>query len=573
LCERCPLTDEDRAYLHQVRRLNDEQIDRYGPFGSMTEERRQAIANEIVDTFGPDVVGKVPGLYLGDSSEPAITCATGLIIGKPAPDDSGRIARLRIRNPKRKYSWVSSSDKTGGIGSGAPLQVVWPKHRPAVIHRVAIAEGEFKGIAVAERLGLVTIVVPGCNIISDVVALLNHLGVSEVVVFYDMDALTNESVAFHENRLITEIIEAGYTTYRATWPVEFKGIDDSLDAGVLPILEPRPIATPCLSDTGEKHQLNDELAEAKRTISNLIQTMLNPHMLQSEKLALVSAINLVEEKRREGKVRPDGAIELSAAEIADDWRAEPATGEHIAATNVHGGKPRMNRQHVKPIVKALSDRGFISATPRSVVRTRKNGSNYNDTVWDVTPFANPSEPLSRAAQWRPDEPKERKPRAASQACLHCGEVHPIVRYDYCAGCAAQRTKTVIQPVIDPPPAEPVAFTEQVESPAPYVPKISGDSNEVSDTSSTAPLTDVPKISGDRTAPAVGTWTAKAQAKRPLDSAKTALAVADHAPDRKSMRQANTDLRQNLGVLAHQRGRSPVPKPSQAVSPDQEVGFV
>jgi hypothetical protein len=207
-----------------------------------------------------------------------------------------------------------------------------------------------------------------------------------------------------------------------------------------------------------------ERDEARRTISGLIGTFLNPHMTETEKVTLIATINLAERKTHQGETRPDGSIELSAAEISDDWRPVPPKGESLQPANANGSKPRMPRKSVKATVETLVDRGMIQATPRETFTARAGGATYKGTGWDIAPTEKPVDVLAWAAAWQPEQPKQRKVKAQSTVCPHCGEVHAIRRQDACTGCGTLRREIVIQPTD-------YAAVEPEPTAAPYVDKL------------------------------------------------------------------------------------------------------
>lgn len=268
ILDACPLSDEDLEHLQRDRDLTPEQIQRHGPFGAMTEERRRVIAAETVAAFGPEIVGQVPGLYWRSPGEPGFSCELGLVI--PIRDLAGRVIRLRIRTglKGRKYVWCSSGERSGGIGSGTPVHVVMPRQRPREIKFVAIVEGEFKAIAIADRLGIPAISVAGVNAVAGVIPALAEIGTPAAVIFYDTDAATNLHVAAAEKRLTGDITDAGYVAYRATWSEHHKGIDDALSAGEFPILMP-------VVDTDPKAiaDRDREIAELRRSIGARDETI------------------------------------------------------------------------------------------------------------------------------------------------------------------------------------------------------------------------------------------------------------------------------------------------------------
>jgi hypothetical protein len=80
-----------------------------------------------------------------------------------------------------------------------------------------------------------------------------------------------------------------------------------------------------------------------------------------------------------------------------------------------------------------------------VTKTRANGKPYADLVWSAPAATTMLDVIAGAVQWKPDQPKTRKPRARDLACPHCGEVHPIARKDYCTGCGELRNETILYP--------------------------------------------------------------------------------------------------------------------------------
>ncbi len=280
----------------------------------------------------------------------------------------------------------------------------------------------------------------------------------DVDVLFDSDTATNPDVATARYHLAQHLERLGARVRFVDVPAKpdgtKQGVDDALANGhiLADVLatayapkEPTPadFADDPNDETGTTAKLRLELADSRRIISGLFQTVLSPHMTPSEKVAYLSTLALAEHKRQDG----DDTTELSPAEISDDWRPVPDKGETIAPTNNDGSKPRMSRDKVKPVMRVLVSRGLISATPRGVTRTHTNGTKYRDEVWDVAPV-NMAESLALAASWRPDEPTIRKPRTSRGLCPHCNELHPIHRQDTCTGCGTVRSTTIIQPDVD-----------------------------------------------------------------------------------------------------------------------------
>jgi hypothetical protein len=196
----------------------------------------------------------------------------------------------------------------------------------------------------------------------------------------------------------------------------------------------------------ENAALRRQLAERDATIVALTQTILNPHLSHTEKVAAVSIARHADAKRAGGQVEPDGRVVLSASEVADDWRPKPEPGEHIAPVNPDSGTaPHMPRSSARSVLDAALERELVQGEKRGTLRHRADGSTYKDWEYVVSPAASFADLLNPWAGWRPDAPKIRKVRE-SRACPHCGEVHPITRVDYCGGCNKEISRqTIAQP--------------------------------------------------------------------------------------------------------------------------------
>ncbi|MDP9358319.1 MAG: hypothetical protein M3R02_24135 [Chloroflexota bacterium] len=228
-----------------------------------------------------------------------------------------------------------------------------------------------------------------------------------------------------------------------------------LESHVRPWSAEPPPAAPDPDDPAEKlARVERERDELKRSIGMLVQTCLNPHLKATEKVAIVAAFGLTQQKRDQGDVAPDGTVTLSAAEVSNDYRPKPEPGGHVASFNQDGSKPRMSRDQVTPIMRAASARNILPARPRKVTRHR-DGASFVDTEWSLVPPASLDAFLKPAAEWCPPEPKVRKVR--DQTCPHCRETHAIIRVDTCEGCGSIiRTERIDPPDTDtettaPPP--------------------------------------------------------------------------------------------------------------------------
>jgi len=567
----CPLSDAHRAALIG-RGLTAEQLARHG-YGTLPGDwaGRRTVARAVIAACGEDAYGNVPGLYQ-DGQGAMIAGVAGVLI--PSRDLAGDLHGLRLRpddpGDGGKYRWLSSPTMRGGAGSGAPTHVATPATPPATVTRVVVTEGELKGNIAADRLGIPVLAMAGATITRNVLPLVLALEATEVVLAFDADRLTNEHVAAAERRLSDELAAAGLTVYRATWAGTAKGIDDALAADVTIIFEPaRPAAdAACRLGVRELTQrvatLETEVARLKATNAAITQLIMNPHLKETQKVALVAANGLVQHKRARGEVEPDGSVVLSAAEVSDDYRPVPQRGEHVAPRNSTGSTPRMTRSSVKPILETMIDRGILAATPRHAVKTRAGGLPYRETTWTL-PASSPADFLGPAASWRPDEPTDRKPRE-SRPCPSCGELHPIARTitrtDACTGCGSVLDTRTITRTIVPPATETVAEASEASDPADVL--VIATMPTLPMSRKTSDIGDAPPESSSGACLTLSRKTSDIGAPRPAGPAVdlTPAREAIAADDRPALQAA-------LAAEAVARGRTPVPKPGGR-SPDWEI---
>ncbi len=152
----------------------------------------------------------------------------------PVRDEQGRIQACQMRLPfiaKKglRYLWLSSSDLPLGVGSGSPLHF---KFRLADLPRdarIVIVEGVLKAdVLFALRPELFIIATPCVTAHHDALGELAHG--RPVLLAYDQDYSTNESVCFHLASLIARRMRREWTlatTRIASWDRRFKGIDDA----------------------------------------------------------------------------------------------------------------------------------------------------------------------------------------------------------------------------------------------------------------------------------------------------------------------------------------------------------
>lgn len=315
------------------------------------------------------------------------------------------------------------------------------------------------------------------------------------------------------------------------------------------------------TDADELRRQRDAARDDNRA---LIGAIMNPEVSRSELIVAVSAAALAAAKVASGEVEPDGTVRLTAAEIANDWRPAAATGERLAPTNPNGERFRVARSVVTPTLTASVARGLVRATPRKVPRTHRNGSRYTDTEWAFASTASIAAALQPWATYRPPEPKTRKPRTASPPCPHCGEVHPVIRLDACAGCGSVLDEFVINPASSstPAPAETASDNLSEASTAPLDTPLPRPQLTLSDKLSEAPADPAEASPGPLAALVQdGARDRLRQAFAQMQPLFSGDSDIDIAADPAEVRTASDGRAVDLGALTRDRGKHPAPKPS------------
>ncbi len=551
----CPLSAAHRADLLD-RGLTAAQVAAL-PFGSLpaAEAERDRVAADLVAAIGPGAYSNVPGLFAGENGAPRLNAHAGLLIGVA---DRGRLVGMKIRpndaavREDGKYRWLSSGDKPGGVGSGAPCGVIFPVGwvASAPVDRVAAVEGILKGYVVANRLGLPVVAIPGATVTADVVDLVRQLGATEVITSYDNDRHTNPHVARAEATLIADLLAAGVTVLRATWPAPHKGLDDALAAGLLPIAEP---VIDCAELRAENARLRAELAQARD--------------LYRAHLAAIRSPNL-------------GAERVTAAAIVADLAHVPAgewvpMGHKRIATNA-GVSESVAPKHVERIKPALAGAVEIvkrwipeSLDPETGVLTGGHHQNFARRLVPAT------EALAIVARAPASAAGKRNGHGGERSCQRCGGTK-ITRHwaDKCDECghvvAAGKTCPEAPPATPDSPKFRMALGNYQDggfSDAPPDGDPKDDDIERS-SSDDVPITAELTTGHNDEPPWLDDAPDDFQIEVDLDPVRVRdiLAGVEHATDPDDFREANAVLGDQLAAIAQARGRQPVPKPRRWPQP-------
>lgn len=209
----------------------------------------------------------VPGFYQEQDGKWTFVGKPGMLI--PLYDELNQIYRLRLRldkpdidengKEKNKYKNFSSfavsskEDRVlkniylNGCRAGSNIGFYHSGQNDLTV--CYITEGEKKAIVANYFLNCIVISLPGVNSYMKLeqttssglswLDFLKRIGCKNIVVAYDADKNTNESVALYERRLVELLKRHEFLTYTANWNFGFgKGLDDILVLGLRPILVP-----------------------------------------------------------------------------------------------------------------------------------------------------------------------------------------------------------------------------------------------------------------------------------------------------------------------------------------------
>lgn len=201
------------------------------------EALREQVATKCAQLFD---LSKIPGFYRTDEGRWSIAGPSGILI--PCRSFEGKITGIQIRadNPTHgKYVWLSSNGRTDGQSSGVHLHVAAPPNASSTTC-CWVTEGPLKADIASIRLMETVVAVPGIQSWRKVrlIEELKAHGYKTVIVAFDSE--DNPHTEVSTKKLLQVLVQNGFETYRATWPKDFKGLDDLLIAGHLPELKLMP---------------------------------------------------------------------------------------------------------------------------------------------------------------------------------------------------------------------------------------------------------------------------------------------------------------------------------------------
>ncbi|MDQ0273497.1 hypothetical protein J2S17_005429 [Cytobacillus purgationiresistens] len=149
----------------------------------------------------------------------------------------------------KRYFWLSSANKENGTGAGDPMPIHvaipthklknWNKGEILKTNAVWITEGALKADIAVEHihrvysnnelkdLGDTIIATAGVNVWRTALPVLENMGVKNVNLAFDMDAMQNPKVAYFIKEMAVELHKQNYHVNLVLWNIkDGKGIDD-----------------------------------------------------------------------------------------------------------------------------------------------------------------------------------------------------------------------------------------------------------------------------------------------------------------------------------------------------------
>ena len=181
------------------------------------------------------VLKGVPGFYTDESNKWHLNVfGSGILI--PQRNGLGQIQSFQIRrdtNEKSKrYISLSSRDKLNGSPAYAHCHLRIGRKG---LTELILTEGPLKADVISSLTGYSVLAVPGVNSLSFLPQALFDLkkaGVMKILIAYDMDIRTNETVHKAEKRLMSLLSRAQIPHTVLYWDERYKGLDDWAEANI-----------------------------------------------------------------------------------------------------------------------------------------------------------------------------------------------------------------------------------------------------------------------------------------------------------------------------------------------------
>lgn len=246
LADMSPLTEMQKKYLREERRLPEYRLSDYFNFPSNWKLKDKIVQTIINVGVAPDVLVYVPGFYF-DKKREKISFGgckgIGIKIHNAFLQTTGiQIRRMDLKEGQSRYTWLSSSfavdnteEYSGGASCGSQKDVLYPSVNNN--GNLCITEGRFKSERIVAS-GNMSISVQGVSAWRGIDKTVRDIEkthwVKQFFVMFDADMFINKGVFDHSLSLAKMLQKnfPGTPVSYVVWPEEKgKGIDDLLIAG------------------------------------------------------------------------------------------------------------------------------------------------------------------------------------------------------------------------------------------------------------------------------------------------------------------------------------------------------
>lgn len=197
------LDTEHYEYLKNERLLSNEEIEKYGYFTYPKYTFAKPFFKKMEQlNYSIDTLIRVPGLFYNKEKKAMNTKVyrNKSYLGIPIMDEYKKIRGIQLRADKvedgqSRYIWVSSANMDekkflGNLSPNSPIDVVYPNiNNPKTI---AITEGHFKAVKIANTLNMIALSVQGVNNWKNILQTIENLKkmyphIKDVIIMYDAD--------------------------------------------------------------------------------------------------------------------------------------------------------------------------------------------------------------------------------------------------------------------------------------------------------------------------------------------------------------------------------------------------
>lgn len=245
--ELSPLKKEDREYLLNTRKIEENRIDKsYFSIPYCSREFMNKLILEL-NKYGleeMDLIG-VPGFYLNEDNRVTFNSFKGIGI----KIKNSRVTRIQIRLHKpfltkskkqQRYIWFSSQNKNMGCSPGSPIDISYPDLDKDKMKAVLfLTEGKFKSEKINKYFNSVSLSMQGITSWKDKIRpeiefVQKEVRIKGAFICYDADMSSNIQVYSQCKEMVKVELDMFHrdNIFMVTWDSSLgKGIDDLIDNG------------------------------------------------------------------------------------------------------------------------------------------------------------------------------------------------------------------------------------------------------------------------------------------------------------------------------------------------------